>query len=281
MKRLSLVTAALLAVVFALPTHAAQTTARQSATTNSIGITMISIPGGRFIMGSCLQNEKEAFLGESRCSNPDRDADSSETPQHQVSVRAFQLGKTEVTLGQFKRFIKATGNTQLVDDDFIKYNHYGDDAPVVQVSWHDAQAFINWLNEKEGGVYHLPSEAEWEYACRAGSNSKYCGGNSLEAVGWYDGNSSNHPHSVAQKQANAWGLYDMSGNVWEWIEDGYHDNYSGAPGDGSAWGGGQYNVLRGGSCCHFPQYSRAANRYRLDPAYRHDSIGFRLARTLP
>jgi formylglycine-generating enzyme required for sulfatase activity len=293
MKRLSLLTTALLAVVFALPAHASgkkRTAApqesapavRHNETTNSIGITMVSIPSGRFIMGSCLQNEKEAFLGESRCSNPDRDADSSETPQHQVTISAFQMGKTEVTLGQFKRFIKATGNTQLVDDDFIKYNAHGDDAPVVQVSWHDAQAFIAWLNEKEGGGYRLPSEAEWEYGCRAGSNSKYCGGNNLNAVGWYEGNSSKHQHSVGQKQANAFGLYDMSGNVYEWVQDCHQVNYSGAPTDGSAWeGGGQSRVVRGGSWYDKSQNLRAAFRGSIDPSFRVNYFGFRLARTLP
>lgn len=287
MKHLSLITAAILAATLALPAHAggkkpAQTTTRQSETTNSIGITMVTIPSGKFIMGSCQQNDKEAILGESRCLNPDRDARSEETPQHQVSVNAFQMGKTEVTLGQFKRFIKATGNAQLISYDFIQYNSHGEESPVVMVSWYDAQAFINWLNEKEGGGYRLPSEAEWEYACRAGGNEPYCGGNNLNAVGWHDYNSDRHQHSVGGKQANAWGLYDMSGNVFEWVQDDYHNSYNGAPSNGAAWGGGENKVLRGGSFSFNAPRARAANRDSLDPATPFNfSGGFRLARTLP
>ncbi|MFY9259823.1 MAG: formylglycine-generating enzyme family protein [Gallionella sp.] len=298
MKRLSLLLTALLAVVFALPAHAAAKKSapavahRSSATAERLGIAMVNIPAGSFNMGSCKitsamqeENKKRAFLGQAplsaNCSNSDSDASDDEAPQHRVSVRGFQMGKTEVTLGQFKQFVAATGRSSLIDDDFMKYNRYGDDAPVVQVSWHDAQAFINWLNQQDGGGYRLPSEAEWEYACRAGGNDTYCGSDNLNAVGWYDRNSSDHQHSVGQKQANAWGLYDMSGNALEWVQDGYHDNYNGAPSNGAAWGGGDSKVLRGGSWNIDPQISRAANRYFNTPADRFFIIGFRLARTLP
>ena len=245
-------------------------------------IEMVDIPTGSFTMGSCVQDKKSAFLGESTCANPDSEASSNETPQHRVSIRAFQMSKTEVTLGQFKAFIKATGRSNLVDDDFIKYNAYGDDAPVVQVSWNDAQDFISWLNDTAGSGWRLPSEAEWEYACRAGSSSRYCGGNDLNAVACYDGNSGQRQHSVGTKKANAFGLYDMSGNVWEWVQDCWHDSYRGAPSDGSAWTSSCSRAgftLRGGSWDFNSWCSRAALRNYGTPGFRNVIVGFRLART--
>lgn len=262
-------------------------------TTNKIGITMVDIPAGTFQMGSCKltsdmkeENKKRAFLGQSpltaNCMNADPDADDRETPLHRVSIRAVQMGKTEVTLGQFKKFITAAGRSDLVNDEFMKNNAYGDAAPVVQVSWNDAQAFIDWLNKTDGGGYRLPSEAEWEYACRAGGNHIYCGSNNPDAVGWYDKNSGGRPHPVGQKQANDFGLHDMSGNVLEWVQDCGHDNYNGAPTDGSAWtsGGCKYRVLRGGSWDDYAKHTRAAKRDSSgSPDTRWKLLGFRLART--
>lgn len=165
----------------------------------------------------------------------------------------------------------------------MKYNAYGDDAPVVNVSWHDAQAFIDWLNQTDGGGYRLPTEAEWEYACRAGSSAaKYCGGHDLDSVGWYGGNSGGRQHPVGRKKANAFGLHDMSGNAWEWVQDCWHDSYRGAPSDGSAWTSSCTSVqrgLRGGSWLIGAWSSRAANRYLDSPDFRVQSNGFRLART--
>lgn len=282
---IAMTTAAWLAVT-ALPADAGETT-------NRLGITMVDIPAGSFQMGSCkvtseveAENKRRAFLGQAalstNCGSSDPDASDDETPLHRVSIKAFQMGKTEVTLGQFKQYIAASGRSGLVDDEFMRYNRYGDDAPVVQVSWHDAQNFIVWLNKTAGGGYRLPSEAEWEYACRAGGNGKYCGGDNLDALGWYADNSGEHQHGVGQKQPNAWGLYDMSGNVREWVQDGWHDNYRGAPNDGAAWGGGDgRKVLRGGSCYLNSRYSRAAHRFIFGPAMRDHYYGFRLARTLP
>ncbi len=243
------------------------TAALAGETTNQYGITMVDIPAGSFLMGSCKmaedeakrlaeENRKRAFLGKAQlstslnCSPTDSDANDSETPQHRVSIKKFQMGKTEVTLGQFKQFIAATDRSDLVNDDFMKYNAYGDDAPVVRVSWHDAQAFIQWLNKTDGGGWRLPSEAEWEYACRAGGDHKYCGGDDLNAVGWYYDNSGKRQRAVGQKRANTYGLYDMTGNVWEWVQDCWHDSYRGAPTDGSAWTSACQYVgrgLRGGS----------------------------------
>ncbi len=252
--------------------------------TNHLGMTFVDIPAGSFVMGSCKQDKKAAFLGEDGgCLGgvPDADASDDETPQHRVSIRSFQMGRTEVTLGQFKRFIKATGNSQLVDDDFIKYNAYGDDAPVVQVSWHDAQAFIDWLNQSkpagDGGVYRLPSEAEWEYVARSAQGIR-----SWSDIAWYDGNAGGHQHPVASKQPNNMGVYDMNGNVYEWVQDCWHDSYRGAPSDGSAWtssckSGGR--GLRGGSWNYSAGNLRAAYRGSVSPGDRNNYVGFRLART--
>lgn len=273
-------------------------------TTNRIGITMVSIPAGSFAMGSCKtittltsaqeeENKKRAFLGQpllraeqAQClaGSIDPVASDREAPQHTVRVPAFQLGKTEVTLGQFKQFIVAAGRTDLLNDEFIKYNRFGDKAPVGGVSWVDAQAFMAWLNQAEGKGWRLPSEAEWEYACRAGGNHTHCGSNDVGSVAWYDGNSGERPRAVATKQPNAWGLHDMSGNVWEWVQDWDHDSYRGAPTDGSAWtsGGEQnYRVLRGGSWGSYAISTRAANRHFNPPANRYCDCGFRVARTAP
>jgi formylglycine-generating enzyme required for sulfatase activity len=153
---------------------------------------------------------------------------------------------------------------------------------VENVSWDDIQLFIQKLNALTGKTYRLPSEAEWEYACRAGKDSPYCGGDHLYSVAWYGDNSESTTHPVGRKQANAFGLYDMSGNVWEWVQDWKHENYNGAPTDGSAWeGGGKYRVLRGGSWNYDSQNLRAANRYDDGPSEWSNLSGFRLARTLP
>ncbi|MBK7416362.1 MAG: SUMF1/EgtB/PvdO family nonheme iron enzyme, partial [Dechloromonas sp.] len=149
---------------------------------------------------------------------------------------------------------------------------------------------IRRLNAKTGNSYRLPSEAEWEYACRTGSRDEYCGGNNLDAVGWYGalahpvGNSAKTTNPVARKQSNAWGLYDMSGNVGEWTQDCWNESYSGngAPNDGSVRTDGDCSkrVVRGGSWIDAPWFERSASRIKLSPPYRSGSVGFRLARTL-
>ena len=153
------------------------------------------------------------------------------------------------------------------------------------VSWNEVQTFIKTLNQKTGGHYRLPSEAEWEYACRAGQDTLYCGGNDLDAVAWHYGNSGNETHPVGGKQANAFGLYDMSGNVWEWVQDCYHDSYQGAPNDGSIFNDGtncasSRRVIRGGSWNIEPVALRSAYRLRYFPDDRSYSFGFRLAQDL-
>lgn len=194
-----------------------------------------------------------------------------------VHVPPFALGKTDVTQAQWQAVMGSNPSN---------FQNCGADCPVEQVSWNDAQDFIRRLNERTGQHYRLPSETEWEYACGAGEPHEYCGSDNIDAVAWYDGNSGKTTHPVAKKQANAWGLYDMSGNVWQWLDDCWHDDksLSGAPTDGSAWtSGGEcaQRVLRGGSFGNDPQIVRAAFRIRYDTGVRDLIDGFRLARTLP
>ncbi len=216
---------------------------------------MVPLPAGEFMMGAA---PSEAGAGK------------DEQPRHLVKIKAFSIGKYEVTQGQWKAVMGSNPSY---------FKQCGDNCPVEIVSWNDVQTFIKTLNQKTGGHYRLPSEAEWEYACRAGQDTLYCGGNDLDAVAWHDGNSGNQTHPVGGKQANAFGLYDMSGNVWEWVQDCYHGSYQGAPGDGSAWGGGAecaYRVLRGGSFGTYQFSVRCAYRYSNEPDVRGSYSGFRI-----
>ncbi len=219
---------------------------------------MVEIPAGSFDMGSAKGGP-------------------GEQPVHEVTfAQPFAIGKTEITQQQWKA---------VMGDSPSHFESCGDDCPVEQVSWDDVQKFIGKLNARTGKHYRLPSEAEWEYACRAGRQQEYCGNDSAGPVSWNNSNSGkalfNSPHPVATKQANDFGLYDMSGNVWEWVQDNYHDNYQGAPPDGSAWMGDSYvHVLRGGSWGSDQEFSRAAARSKFG-VIRYYSYGFRVARTLP
>jgi formylglycine-generating enzyme required for sulfatase activity len=219
---------------------------------------MVVIPAGSFLMGS----KADPFA-----SFP---PDPTEMPQHLVSVKAFSLGKFEVTQEQWFALM---GN--------LPSRFKGRTLPVDQVSWDDAQAFVKKLSEKTGQQYRLPSEAEWEYACRAGGQAEYCGGDRVDDVGWYSTNSILSTRPVGGKQANAWGLHDMSGNVWEWTQDCWNDNYSGAPADGSAWitGSCSLRVVRGGSMFNISQNLRAAYRFRNAFAVQRVDLGLRVART--
>lgn len=250
---------------------------------NALGIAMVSIPGGNFLMGSCLvRSERDIFLGRA-CQNPDHDAKMNETPQHMVAVRGFQISKTQVTLRQFKQFILATGRESLVDAQFMQHNNQGDSAPVVRVSWNDAQEFVRWLNQVDGGGWRLPTEAEWEYACRAGTGGRFCAATQRESVdAWFADTSGGSQHPVALLRPNAWGLHDMSGNVWEWVQDCWSDSYAAAPADGTAVGGacGSY-VLRGGGWNSPLWDTRAAARLGNSADYRGNQYGFRLARSAP
>ena len=281
--------------------------ARAADYTNSIGMEFNNIPAGRFYMGSCKfskadkeADKKRKFMGlptkGAACpsgTGVDDEAYDSETPQHEVHIRrGFRMGVYEVTLGQFKQYIAESGRDDLLTDDFIKYNRNGDRASVVRVSWHDARRFIGWLNKKEGTqAYWLPSEAEWEYAARAGTRTRYSWGDSIGcSQARYDrreggecSNSWDGTVPVGSFAANGFGLFDMHGNVWEWVADCWHDNYEGAPTDGSAWTSGCASdtaVVRGGSWNSSLRSLRSASRYRSWPSNRSYNIGFRLVQDL-
>jgi len=284
----------------------------EQAYTNSIGMKFKKINAGSFFMGSCktigktdkekAADKKRQFMGlpatpakKITCpagTGVDSDAGNHETPQHKVRIPySFQVGIYEVTLGQYKKFITATNKVNLLTDNFMKYNSHGDSAAVSYVSWNDTQHFIAWLNKKEnstkgGATYRLLSEAEWEYAARAGTKTRYSWGNSKNKAGnyaWFDGNAfdrgQKYAHKVGSKGANPWGLYDMHGNVWEWTQDCWNNNYSGAPTQGEAWlrGDCSLRMLRGGSWINSSRNLRAATRYFNRLGY--GSNGFRLART--
>ena len=264
---------------------------------------MISIPGGNFRMGDLSGEGWDA-----------------EKPVHNVRVPAFKLGKYEVTVGQFRRFVTASGYrtdaerntggnqgcvTYIGGDEFDltagrSWRSPGyalqDDQPVACVSWNDAQAFIDWLNDETDGNYRLPSEAEWEYAARARSTTKYHFGNDESQLCRY----ANHRDrsvklvyrnescsdgvgertaEVGRYQPNRYGLYDMHGNLSEWVQDCWNNSYAGAPTDGSAWTSGDCSlrVRRGGSWHLNAWFLRSASRYVFSRTYRADHLGFRLA----
>ncbi|MBM4284603.1 MAG: formylglycine-generating enzyme family protein [Deltaproteobacteria bacterium] len=227
--------------------------------TNSVGMKFVLIPAGTFQMGS----EK----GESgRLDNEE---------QHQVTIsRPFYLQTTEVTQGQWQ---------QVMGHNPAKFNQNGDDSPVERVSWDDAQAFLAKLNQMEKtGQYRLPTEAEWEYACRAGGAARFSFGNDGAKLGeyaWYDQNSGGRTHPVGQLKPNAWGLYDMHGNVWEWCQDWYGEYAAGPVTDPRGPSSGRFRVLRGGSWYLASQaFFRCAHRHRDRPTLRSDLVGFRVAR---
>jgi len=216
---------------------------------------MVVIPGGRFLMGS-------------------DDGDPYEWPLHEVWVEHFALGRTEVTQEQWRAVM---GNNP------GRFSTCGDDCPVERVSWQDAQAFVKRLSAQTGKQYRLPNEAEWEYACRARGTHVYCGSNDLDAVGWHAGNSQGRTHPVARRQANAFGLHDMSGNVWEWVEDCWNRTHAGAGARGRArlTGNCGFRMLRGGGWRHIAWDLRASKRMQFVTALRNANFGLRVARTLP
>jgi formylglycine-generating enzyme required for sulfatase activity len=227
----------------------------------STDMEFVLIPAGKFMMGSPSEEQSRY---------------DDEGPVHEVTIKnSFYIGKYPVTQKQWK---KVMGNNPS--------NFKGEDRPVKSVSWVDVHEFVKKLNEKEGAdKYRLPSEAEWEYACRAGTQTRYSFGDDeskLNKYAWYDKNSGSGTHPVGQKKPNSWNLYDMHGNVWEWVQDGWHDKYEGAPSDGSAWedGNSSFRVFRGGSWHFDARYCRSAVRNWFDPSDRDGDVGFRLLRKL-
>jgi len=236
------------------------------------------IPAGEFMMGSEETDDKK--------------------PVHKVTIsKPFYLGIYPVTRREWKAIIK-----------YDPPGFRGGDLPVETISWLDVQVFIRTLNDIEGtNKYRLPSEAEWEYAARAGTTTRYSFGDDesgLNEYAWYVENSGSRApekgdffgydkidweehkwkgktHPVCEKKPNQWGLYDIHGNVWEYVEDKWHDNYQDAPVDGSAWEGNNlFRLVRGGGWSSFGRYCRSAVRTGVSPTIRSDGIGFRLVREI-
>jgi formylglycine-generating enzyme required for sulfatase activity len=222
-------------------------------TVNGVSFKMVKVDGGTFQMGST-------------------DGDSSEQPVHSVTLLSFSIGETEVTQALWYAVMGSnpssfTGNTLY---------------PVEYVSWNDCQEFITKLNQLTGQTFRLPTEAEWEFAARGGNSSQgytYSGSNTIGDVAWYTSNSSSKTHPVATKQANELGLYDMSGNVWEWCQDWYSSSYYSSSPSNNPTGpsSGSSRVLRGGCWGHFATRCRVADRKDLSPTGQSYFIGFRLA----
>ncbi|NEQ10162.1 MAG: formylglycine-generating enzyme family protein [Moorea sp. SIO4E2] len=233
---------------------------------------MQPIPAGSFLMGSPTSDNMSI---------------DHERPQHQVSVKQFWMGQFPVTQQQWQ----AVAGYQQVNTSLNSTpSHFKGDnkLPVEQVSWHDAKEFCTALNVKfksqlQNRKFRLPSEAEWEYACRAGTTTRYYYGEDQSILGnyaWYDVNSDSQTHPVGQKIPNNWKLYDMIGNVWEWCQDTWPSNYEDAPVDGSAWLSDNNNdnrLLRGGSLYHNSRTCRCASRpYYLSPVNGYNGHGFRV-----
>jgi formylglycine-generating enzyme required for sulfatase activity len=239
------------------------------------GPEMISLPGGAFTMGS-----------------PDREPERSpdEGPRHTVRIRPFAIGRTEVTFADYDAFAEATGRN--------KPNDFGwgrGQQPVVDVSWNDAVAYAEWLGAQTGQRYRLPTEAEWEYAARAGTDTPFWTGDCIHTdQANYNGNSDyndcgartgvvrDRTMVAGSLPANAWGLHETAGNALEWVRDCWHDNYQGAPTDGGAWEepGCAGRVIRGGGWGSNPVNVRSADRFRLAPDGAYGNLGFRLAKDL-
>ncbi len=223
---------------------------------NSIDMEFVLIPAGTFEMGSAQ-------------------GDKDERPVHTVTIsKSFYLGKYEVTQAQWQAIMGS--NPSLFQGDANR--------PVEQVWFDVVQDFIRKLNAKEGdGRYRLPTEAEWEYAARAGTSTAYSFGDDVSQLGqyaWYKDNASGQTHPVGQKKPNPWGLYDMHGNVWEWVPDWYKRYSSGAATDPQGPQSGTHRSRRGGAWNNLAKICRSTNRYSV-AGFRDDFLGFRLVRTAP
>jgi formylglycine-generating enzyme required for sulfatase activity len=234
--------------------------------TNSIGMKLVLIPKGTFMMGSPESEEGRK---------------ENET-QHEVTIgKVYYLGVYEVTQAQYE---KVMGKNPSYFQGAVVGNENAD-LPVEMVSWDDAVEFCKKLSElpdekKAGRVYRLPTEAEWEYACRAGSKTAYSFDDEeglLPEYGWFNRNSSRRTHTVGLLEPNAWGLYDMHGNVWEWCSDRHGEYPKGAVSDPTGPKEGSNRVYRGGGWYFGAAFCRSAIRFRNDPSIRNVDLGFRLA----
>ena len=237
----------------------------------SKGPEMVRIPAGSFRMGS-------------------NNGDSDEKPVHKVSLSAFSIGKYEVTFAEYDKFANATGKDKPSDRGWGRGNR-----PVINVSWHDAVAYAKWLSQQTGHIYRLPTEAEWEYAARAGTSTKYWWGNTASheymnygtdecCSGLVKGKDRwEYTAPVGSFAANPFGIYDTAGNVWEWVSDIYSDSYykTSPPRNPTGPSTGRYRVRRGGAWSYYAQNARSADRFYHSPGSRLFNVGFRLLRMMP
>lgn len=230
---------------------------------------MTAIPAGILSMGS--PEVKTAGLSEEALKYA---GEFEEQPQHSVNIRAFAIGTYEITQAEW---VAIMGNNPS--------SVQGERLPVENVSWEDAQEFARRLSERTDKTYRLPTEAEWEYAARAGSTQTFPFGDDpalLPRYAWFRANADTHSHPVGSREPNAFGLYDMLGNVWERTEDCWRPHYEDAPVDGSARTDGDCDlrVVRGGSWVNLPQFLRPAARFRYSTKSRYEFVGLRIARDM-
>ena len=262
------------------PMANAEPEAGETWTEPTTGMEFVWVTGGCYQMG---------------CGNWTDNCDDDEKPVHEVCVDGFWIGKYEVTIDQYRNFLQSTGNTEGVDWDdedcpiekdnsfSLSGNKFGQHGhqPMVEVSWNGARAFTNWLSRNTGKEFGLPTEAKWEYAARSGGKrQKYAGGNDVDSVAWYEDNSGDHTHKVGSKSPNGLGIYDMSGNVWEWCSDRYaEDYYSNSPQKNPQGpSSGSYWAARGGSFAYHAGDVRTANRVGYWST--RFNLGLRLMRTV-
>lgn len=218
----------------------------------------IKLPRGVFLMGSELRE--------------------NEQPIHEVEINYdVAMSKYLVTVEDYMLFAQATG-AEMPEE---KHTHLGVDVPIRRLTWLDAVAYCKWLSEREGKTFRLPTEAEWEYACRAGSNAKYCFGDDVSQLGdyaWYKENAQKVTHDVGTKKPNSWGFYDMHGNIWEWCSDRYAETYIETPRDGSAHmvRSEKGMVLRGGAWSAELDNLTSSRRINLGANARNYFVGFRV-----
>ncbi len=225
----------------------------------SLGPKMVVIPSGRFRMGDIQGG-----------------GSSSAQPVHSVSINSFAMGQYELTFAEYDKFADATGRSKPNDRGWGRGNR-----PVINISWHDATAYTNWLSQQTGHTYRLPTEAQWEYAARAGTETKYwwgndIGSNNANCDNRYCGDSFQYTAPVGSFAANSFGLFDTAGNVWEWTCSEYQNKYAGKEQQCVDRAG--YFVLRGGAWNYNATWTRSAYRYYGDPTYRGNNYGFRPAR---
>ncbi len=231
-------------------------------TTNGVSFTMVYVQGGTFTMGATSEQGS--------------DAESDEKPAHSVTLSSYYMGETEVTQALWQAVMGSLPS----NISSSSYDLKGSQRPVCFVSWEDCQTFISRLNYLTGQQFHLPTEAQWEYAARGGSKSrgyKYSGSNDLGSVAWYGDNSSSGTHPVKSKQANELGLYDMNGNVYEWCQDWYGDYSSGSQTNPTGASSGSYRVYRGGGFRRGARGCRVSIRHDNFPSLRDPYLGLRLA----